>query len=265
MKQRMPVLFVSHGAPDALLKAPDTVNAWREIGRHIPKPQGILAVSAHWETSVPTVSLAVAPETIHDFAGFSPELYQLQYPAPGAPSLAERTATLLSAVGIPAARHPDRGLDHGAWVPLTVIFAEADIPVTQLSLTHQDAAAHFALGQILTPLRDEGILIVASGAITHNFAWLDWRAANPSPPRPEALSFANWVGERLVTQNIPALLNYRTAPYGKEAHPTEDHILPLFVAMGAAGNDLPEQHRPAFAYGGLAMDAYAWGLRKPTC
>jgi 4,5-DOPA dioxygenase extradiol len=258
----MPVVFISHGAPDALLKAPDTVNCWREIGKRIPEPKGILVVSAHWETAVPTVSLAAAPATINDFSGFSPELHQMQYPAPGAPALAERTMSLLSSEGIPVAAHPNRGLDHGAWVPLSVMFPRAQVPVTQLSLTRQGTAAHFAMGRALTPLRNEGVLIVASGAITHNFGWLNRHASNTSPPLPKALAFADWVGEQLVAQNIPPLMDYRNARYGAEAHPAEDHILPLFVALGAAGDELSEQYRPAFTYGGLAMDAYGWGLRK---
>ncbi len=262
MTSRMPVVFVSHGAPDALLKAPDTVGCWREIAKRIPEPKGILVVSAHWQASVPTVSLAAAPATIHDFSGFSPELHQMHYPAPGAPALAERTMSLLSAAGIPTARHPDRGLDHGAWVPLSVMFPQARLSVMQLSLTRESTAAHFALGRALAPLREEGILIVASGAITHNFGWLDWHASTTSQPLPEALAFADWVGEQLVAQNIPALLGYRTALYGAEAHPSEDHILPLFVALGASGDDLTEQFRPAFTYGGLSMDAYVWGLQK---
>lgn len=260
MTSRMPVVFVSHGAPDALMRAPDTVNRWREISQRIPEPKGILVVSAHWETSVPTVSLAAAPETIHDFSGFSPELYQMRYPAPGAPALFKRTVSLLSAAGIPAALHPNRGLDHGAWVPLSVMFPRAQVPVTQLSLTRQDTAAHLAQGRALASLRDEGILIVASGAITHNFGWLDWHASSTSSPLPKARAFADWVGEQLMAKNIPTLLDYRSAPYGAEAHPSEEHILPLFVALGAAGDDLREHYRPAFTYGGLSMDAYAWGL-----
>lgn len=260
MTSRMPVVFVSHGAPDTLLKAPDTVGCWREIGQRIPQPKGILVVSAHWESSVPTVSLAATPATIHDFSGFPPELYQMQYPAPGAPALAERTVSLLSAAGIPAARHPSRGLDHGAWVPLSVMFAQAQLPVTQLALTRENTTAHFALGQALAPLRDEGVLIVASGAITHNFGWLDWHANDTTPAMPKALAFADWVGKQLAATNIPALLDYRSAPHGAEAHPSEDHILPLFVSLGAAGEEMPEQYRPAFTYGGLAMDAYGWGL-----
>jgi 4,5-DOPA dioxygenase extradiol len=258
MSARMPVVFVSHGAPDALLKAPGAVACWREIGRQLPEPKAILALSAHWEARVPTASLAGAPATIHDFSGFAPALYRMQYPAPGAPALAERTAALLSAAGISAALHPDRGLDHGAWVPLSAMYAKANLPVAQLSLTRQGAAAHFALGQALAPLRDEGVLILASGAITHNFAWLDWNAGNDRPALPKARAFADWVAEQLTARNVSALLDYRSAPHGAESHPSEEHLLPLFVALGAADADPPERYRPDFAYAGLAMDAYVW-------
>lgn len=260
MTSRMPVVFVSHGAPDVLLKAPDTVGCWREIAACIPEPKGILAVSAHWQASVPAVSLAADPTTIHDFAGFSPELYRMHYPAPGSPALADRVMSLLSAAGIPATGDSRRGLDHGAWVPLSVMFPQARIPVTQLSLTRQDTMAHVALGRALAPLRDEGILILASGAITHNFAWLDWQAGTAAPTLHKARVFADWVRDQLAKRHIDALTDYRAAPYGAEAHPGEDHILPLFVALGAASEEPAEQYRPAFTYGALAMDVYGWGL-----
>jgi len=257
MSTRMPVVFVSHGAPDALLKSPDAVACWREIGLRIPQPRAILAVSAHWEARVPTVSHAGAPATIHDFSGFSPSLYRMQYPAPGAPALAERVVSLLSAAGIAADLHPSRGLDHGAWVPLSVMFPKAQLPVTQLSLTRQGASAHLGVGQALAALRDEGVLILASGAITHNFAWLDWDAA-AGQALPQALAFTDWVGEQLAARDVPALLAYRDAPNGAASHPSEEHFMPLFVALGAADGDSPERYRPEFAYGGLAMDAYTW-------
>ena len=263
MSNRMPVVFVSHGAPDALLKAPDAVACWREIGQQISEPAAILVVSAHWEARQPTASLSGAPETIHDFAGFSPELYRMQYRAPGAPALAERAVSLLSAAGLAAELHPSRGLDHGAWVPLSAMYPQANIPVTQLSLVRNASTAiHFALGQALAPLRDEGVLIVASGAITHNFDWLDWHAQNDQAPFSQARMFADWVAERLDEKDDTALLSYRSAPYGAEAHPTEEHFLPLFVALGAANGDTPMRFRPHFAYGGLTMDAYLWRVSE---
>lgn len=255
---RLPVVFVSHGAPDALLQAPEAVACWRAIGRGLPRPAAILAVSAHWEARLPTASLSGAPETIHDFSGFSPQLHAMQYPAPGAPALAERTVALLSAAGTTAELHPARGLDHGAWVPLSAMFPQADVPVTQLSLVRNAGpAVHVALGQALAPLRDEGVLIVATGSITHNFAWLDWQADGQTP-LPQAQAFAEWVAEHASSGDVAALLDYRSAPHGAAAHPTAEHLLPFFVALGAADGDLPTRHQPPFAYGGLAMDAYVW-------
>jgi 4,5-DOPA dioxygenase extradiol len=258
MPTRMPVVFVSHGAPDALLKAPESVACWREIARRIPEPKAILAVSAHWEARVPSLSLSGAPATSHDFSGFDPALYRMHYPAPGAPALAERAASLLSGAGIAADLHPSRGLDHGAWVPLSAMYPMAHIPVTQLSLTRQDAAAHLALGRALAPLRDEGVLIVASGAITHNFDWLDFATGADQPPHPRAFAFADWVGKQLENGDVSALLDYRFTPNGAASHPSAEHFLPLFVALGASGGDPARRYRPAFTYGGLAMDAYVW-------
>lgn len=259
MPAHMPVVFVSHGAPDALLKAPDAVACWREIGQRAGIPSAILSVSAHWEARVPTASLAGAPTTIHDFTGFDPALHHMQYPAPGAPVMAERVVSLLSAAGIEAELHPNRGLDHGAWVPLSVMFPQANVPVTQLSLIRDGGpVAHYAIGQALAPLRDEGVLILASGAITHNFGWLDWRAGADSAPVHEARAFSDWLGGKLAERDIQAQLNYRLAPHGAEAHPSEEHFLPLFVALGAAGDQAPERYQPRFAYGGLSMDAYVW-------
>jgi len=258
MSARMPVVFVSHGAPDALLKSPDTVACWREIGNAISEPAAILVISAHWEARLPTVSLADAPETIHDFSGFSPELYRMQYRAPGAPALAERIVSLLSTAGFAVDRHPSRGLDHGAWVPLSAMYPQANVPVMQLSLVRNaSTATNFALGKALVSLRDEGVLIIASGAITHNFAWLDWHAQSDTQ-FPPAHIFTDWVATKLADQDVSALLNYRSAPYGAEAHPSEEHLLPLLVAMGAADGDASVRYRPHFAYGGLSMDAYLW-------
>lgn len=259
MSTRMPVVFVSHGAPDALLKAPDAVDCWREIGRQLPAPSAILVVSAHWEARQPTASLSGAPETIHDFSGFAAALQRMQYPAPGAPALAERAVSLLTVAGIAADLHPSRGLDHGAWVPLTAMFPQANVPVTQLSLIRNGSAAnHFALGQTLASLREEGVLIVASGAITHNFGWLNWQAQEDQAPMPQAEAFTDWVAERLAAQDSAALLTYRSMPHGAESHPTEEHFLPLFVALGAANGDMPIRFRLPFSYGALAMDAYVW-------
>ncbi len=260
MSVRLPVVFVSHGSPDALLTAPDALACWREIGDSIAMPGAILVVSAHWQARQPTASMAGAPATLHDFSGFAPELQRRRYPAPGAPALAERVVATLADAGITADLHPDRGLDHGAWVPLSVMYPHAAIPVVQLALARDGGpAAHLAIGRALAPLRDDDVLIVASGSITHNFDWID-RAAGPElEPLPAAAAFANWVGARWMEQDLAALVNYRSAPHGAAAHPTEEHFLPLFVALGAADGDAPRQYRPRFAYRGLAMDAYVAG------
>lgn len=259
MIPRMPVVFVSHGAPDALLKSPDAVKCWSGIARQIPAPVAILVISAHWEARQPTASLSGAPETLHDFSGFDPALYRLQYPAPGAPTLAERAVALLAEAGHAAALHPGRGLDHGAWVPLSAMYPHAGIPVTQLSLVRGgNPALHFSIGQALAPLREEGVLIVGSGAITHNFAWLDWQAGGKRESLPQAEAFSDWVAGRVQAHDIEALLTYRSDPWRAEAHPSEEHFLPIFVALGAGGDDLPLRRQPRFAYGGLAMDAYVW-------
>lgn len=263
MPARMPVVFVSHGAPDALLKAPDAVACWRGIGRQAPAPSAILAVSAHWEARNPTASLAGAPETVHDFSGFAPVLHRMQYPAPGAPALAERAVALLAAAGIAAELHPGRGLDHGAWVPLSAMYPRANVPVAQLSLIRGGSPAdHLALGCALAPLRDEGVLIFASGAITHNFAWLDWREEPAAAPLPQARAFADWVAAKLAAHDVPALLGYRATEHGASAHPTEEHFLPLFVALGVAAGDRPVRRQPGFSYRGLAMDAYVWQFSR---
>lgn len=263
MPTRMPVVFISHGAPDALLNAPEAVSCWREMGESLPDPSAILVISAHWEARQPTASLAGAPETLHDFSGFSPALHRMQYPAPGAPALAERVAALLASANIPVELHSTRGLDHGAWVPLSAMYPRASVPVTQLSLIRNGSPAqHYALGRALAPLRDEGVLILATGAITHNFDWLDWGNVGTRAV-PQAQVFADWVAAQLGARDVSALLAYRSAPHGADAHPDEEHFLPLFVGVGAAGDDLPLRHQPAFSHGGLAMDAYVWRDSRP--
>lgn len=246
-----------------MLKADEALACWRELGLAVPAPKAILAVSAHWQERVPTASMAEAPATLHDFSGFAAELYLLRYPAPGAPALAMRALALLAQAGIAAADDPERGLDHGAWVPLSVMYPQAQVPVAQLSLTHSGGpAAHFALGRALAPLRDEGVLILASGGVTHNFSWLNWDADEAQAPFAPAQAFADWVAERLAQGNSESLAAYRGTANGAAAHPSEEHFLPLFVALGAALGAVPytapRRCAPRFNYGALSMDAYLW-------
>ena len=250
---RMPALYIGHGAPP-LLDDPVRSGQLAAWAADLPRPKAILIISAHWESAPVSLSASGAP-LVYDFGGFDARYYRMTYETPDATALAQRIAAMMPA-SEPVHQHASRGLDHGAWVPLTAMFPQAQLPVAQLSVARQSPAAHFAIGRALTPLRDEGVLILASGAITHNFDWIDWRAAD-APPLPQALVFADWVADRLAAGDAAALLDYRRSADGATAHPTEEHLLPLFVAMGAGGAPLA-RHRPPFAYGGLAMDAYVW-------
>lgn len=254
----MPVLFLSHGAPTLPLDAGETGAAWRQLGAQLPKPVAILVISAHWETRIPTISRAVQPETIHDFSGFPEELYSLQYPAPGAPQMAEAAAQLLQQANIPVQLDDQHGLDHGAWVPLSIMFPQADIPVAQLSLQpEQEPAWHLALGRTLQPLRQQGVLIVGSGAITHNLrALFKHRQGEPAPAW--VTEFCDWIAARIKEGDLDALSAYRTlAPHAEQNHPSDEHLLPLFVALGAASRVSDARHlNRVMTYGLLAMDAW---------
>ena len=260
MTGRMPVVFISHGAPDALLNAPGAVSCWREIGEAWPEPSAILAISAHWEARQPTASLAGAPETLHDFSGFSPALHRMHYPAPGAPEVAARAASLLAQQGFATAQSPARGLDHGAWVPLHLMYPDADIPVAQVSLVRGAAPAeHERIGRALAPLRDEGVLIIGSGSLTHNL--YEFRGEPIDAAAPEWVSaFGDWMKASLDAGHLQALREYRTrAPHAERNHPTEEHLLPLYVALGAAGGSAKaERLHASYEYGILAMDVYAF-------
>ncbi|HET8708582.1 MAG TPA: class III extradiol ring-cleavage dioxygenase [Pseudomonadales bacterium] len=256
---RMPALFVSHGAPDILLHRGKTLALWDELGQTLPTPAAILVVSAHWTTPNPLVSSAAHPRTIHDFGGFPRELYQIHYPAPGSLALAQRVEALLADASIPIQRDPAYGLDHGAWVPLTHLYPDANIPVAQLSVQPgRGPEWHFKLGQALAPLREENILLLASGAVTHNFAWLSALSQGIYPP---AGQFTEWVAEKIALKDWAAMLNYRlVSQYGAEAHPTDEHFLPLFVALGSMlPDEVATRFTPEFTYGALAMDAYQFG------
>lgn len=254
----MTTLFVSHGAPTLVLEPGETGIMLASLAASLPRPAAILVVSAHWDTRVANVSLAAHPATIHDFAGFPAAMYAIHYRAPGAPALANKVIELLAENGIPAQAHADRGLDHGAWVPLSLMYPDADIPVTQLSIQSRSTpAAQFALGQALRPLHTENVLILASGAITHNLS--DFFSGNrDAAPLAYVNTFADWVAGQLASEQTQTLLNYRIEnSKGIQAHPSEDHLMPLFVAVGSA-QGIPKRYTPETTYGILAMDAYVW-------
>jgi 4,5-DOPA dioxygenase extradiol len=255
---RLPTFFLSHGSPMHAVEPGAAGEAWEALGKTLPRPRAVLIASAHWESSVPMLTGNRQPATIHDFGGFPAELYELRYPAPGAPDLATRTVALLKDAGITAGIDGCRGLDHGAWVPLLRMYPAADVPVVQVSVQPGlGTAHHLRLGQALAPLAAEGVLIIGSGHTTHNLR--DWMT-NPRRQEPlrYAQAFADWVRDRLQAHDAAALVAYRErAPEAARAHPTEEHFLPLFVALGAAGN-APQVDRivDGFEAGALAMDSY---------
>jgi 4,5-DOPA dioxygenase extradiol len=251
----MPTIFVSHGSPTLILDDVPARAFLASLGRQLPRPKAIIAVSAHWDTDVPAVSLARKPETIHDFYGFPEALYRLRYNAPGAPELAERVAKFTG-----AAHDPHRGLDHGAWVPAMLGWPEADVPIFQLSVQPEESPAHhIALGRNLGSLREEGVLVMGSGSATHNLRALV-RGGGELEPEPWAKAFDDWLAETLEKGDEAALADYRAqAPYAREAHPTDEHFLPLHVAYGAAGEGAHGRalHR-SFTLGNLSMASYAF-------
>ncbi len=256
--ERLPILFVSHGSPSLVIEDCPARDFLHGLGGTLATPRAIVAVSAHWATREPAVSGAAHPETIHDFYGFPEVLYRIRYAAPGAPEIAARVAKLITAAGFACAIDPKRGLDHGAWSPLLLIYPQAQIPVIQLALQpHRGPAHHFRLGAALAPLRDEGVLIFASGGVTHNLGAI--RGPGGAPP-PWVSGFAEWVTETVEAGRSAELVNYRSrAPYAAENHPSEEHFIPLIVAAGAAGEGARGRCLHAsYTYGVLSMASYAF-------
>ncbi len=253
-----PTLFVSHGAPDLPLRPSAAQTFLKGLTDKLDPPTAILCVSAHWGSRTPQLSSSPQPPTIHDFSGFPQELYQLSYPAPGDPELASRVADLLQAAGFAATLDHQRGLDHGAWNPLLMIYPEAQIPVVQLSIQPgRDPEHHYRLGQVLTPLRQANVLILASGSITHNLSY--FRRHQFDDPAPAWVNeFAEWLQQALQEDRLEDLFHYREiAPFAVVNHPTDEHLLPLFVALGAGG--LAHLLHSSITYGILNMGAYGFG------
>lgn len=256
----LPSLFVSHGAPTLALDDGPARRFLAGLGARLARPRAVLAISPHWATDEISVTAAPSPPTVHDFFGFPAPLYALRYPAPGAPALAARIAGLLEAAGYSVHLDVDRGYDHGAWVPLSLLYPAADVPVLQLSIgAAKSSAWHWQLGRSLRPLRDEGVLVLGSGSMTHNLAdFHRFRDDVEHAVEPYAEAFTAWFAQRLAARELDALLAWRElAPEAARAHPSDEHLLPLFVALGAAGVAWSAQrlHR-GFMHGAIAMDAY---------
>lgn len=261
----LPTLFVSHGAPDVAIAETEANRFLRTLGAELPKPAAIVVASAHFEaTGRVLVTADEAPETIHDFGGFDPRLREMRYRAPGDPALARRIAGILGDRGFDAEPVTERGYDHGTWVPLALAFPDADIPVVQVSIDPaQGPAHHLALGEALSPLRGENVLVVGSGSFTHNLreAFAHVRSGERGAATPDWVNaFAEWMSERLVSADRSALVEYRSrAPFARENHPTDEHLMPLYVALGAAG---PTAHarrlHDSRDFGVLSMAAFAF-------
>src|SRR5215212_5176967 len=259
---RLPTLFVSHGAPNLVLHNTEAKRFLEGFGAALPRPKAILVASAHFDAPVPLTTVDARPETIYDFRGFEPELYRMTYPAPGSPELAERTAQLLAQSGFAARAVSGRGFDHGTWVPLTLMYPQADIPMVQLSIQSRAGPEHhLELGEALAPLAEEGVLVIGSGALTHNLHEFFRGGYAPDAPAPDWVSgFGEWMRERIEAGARDDLVRYRErAPHGAANHPTEDHLPPLFVALGAAREGRGRRVHTSQEYGGLMMDAYQFG------
>ena len=260
MSDRLPALFVSHGSPMIALENEPWGGALKQFAASIPKPRAVVVVSAHFEAPSPIrVTASRAPETIHDFSGFPAQLSRIQYVSPGDPELAQRIRNLLGKSGLAATLDSRRGLDHGAWVPLRFLFPKADVPVVQVSQplprTPQDA---LKIGGALSPLRQDGVLLLGSGGIVHNLRKID-PADDPTRVATWAHAFDEWMAARLEQMDVTAIAGYREAAPGAESSvPTSDHFDPIFFVLGsAAPGERVQSLYEGFRYGSLSMRSFA--------
>lgn len=253
-----PSLFISHGSPMLALEPGESGPALARLAAEMPRPRAIVIVSAHWESTELLVNANPQPETWHDFGGFPAALFAVQYPAVGLPELSTEVVELLKAAGLPASTTTQRPFDHGVWVPLSLMYPSADIPIVQVSLpTRAGPALQTRVGQALASLREHGVLIIGSGSITHNLRELDWHAG-PESVEPWAKAFRDWMIEKLASNDEAALHDYRTqAPNAVRNHPSDEHLLPLYFARGAGG-EFSVAHK-GFTMGALGMDIYRFG------
>lgn len=254
-----PSLFISHGSPMFALQPGRLGPQLARLGAGLPRPRAVLVLSPHWMTRGIEVQAGATPATLHDFGGFAPALYNLAYPAPGAPELVDEVQALLTTGGFLSQTTTAGGFDHGVWVPLLHLFPEADIPVLQLSQpATRDPLQLFALGEALSSLREAGVLIVGSGSLTHNLH--EFRSGTDEDNY--ANEFSNWIWQRLAAGELDLLFDYRAqAPHAARAHPTNEHLLPLFFALGAAGADRSRITRleGGVSHGVISMDSFVFG------
>ncbi|MBK6004712.1 dioxygenase [Ramlibacter ginsenosidimutans] len=257
----LPSLFLSHGAPTFAIDPGLAGAQLRALGKAIGKPAAVVVVSPHWMTRGVQVTAAARPETVHDFGGFPRALYAIDYPAPGAPALAARVQEVLRLAGVAASLDAQRGLDHGAWVPLLHLYPEADVPVVQVSLpVGTDASGALELGRALAPLAREGVLVIGSGSLTHNL--YEFRMGDDHEAA-YAREFSAWIRDAVEHGDVERLQHaLERAPHAARAHPTSEHFLPLLVAAGAAGSLSPATVLDGgIRHGVLAMESYMFGQR----
>jgi len=253
-----PALFVSHGSPMVALETDAYPQALKAFGESLVPVRAVVVVSAHWETlNAVHVTAAEAPPLIYDFGGFPEPLYHLKYPSPGSPELARDIVARLGAASVPAVADAGRGLDHGTWIPLRLALPSARTPVVQVSLPWGASAADVAkLGEVLRPLRSEGVLLMGSGGITHNLRRLAWQDKS-APAASWAGEFDAWVGAKLAVRDFTGVQAWTSAPHARLAHPSAEHFLPLFFVLGAA---LPEDRLTpvfeGFHYSSLSMRSF---------
>jgi len=265
----LPSLFVSHGSPMIALE-PGAAGAFMQrlgpaIDASFGRPRAILAISAHTAAREPVLLAGARHQAVYDFGNFDPRLNQMRYDAQGAPELAKQVASLLAQAGQPAHVLDEGGLDHGIWTALRYIYPDADIPVLPLAFVpSRSPQEQFALGAALAPLREQGVLVLGTGSITHNLRRVfagGLRAAPDQPEIAESAGFRGWMRARSAERDWNALFDYRRlAPHAVDMHPTDEHLLPWFVAAGAGGRDAtPQRLHDSVTFGSLAMDAYAFG------
>lgn len=265
MAHRMPTYFISHGGgpwpwiPQMRAQFHNLEASLKQMVADLPKPpKAVLVISGHWEADSFSVMGSPNPTMEYDYSGFPPETYQIVYPAPGAPTLAARTAELITAAGLPTAIDPDKGFDHGTFAPLFIMYPDARIPVYQVSLRKgYDPAEHLALGRALAPLRDEGVMIIGSGLSYHNLRQFGPQAKIPSE------AFDAWLAEaaaRDPAARTQALLDWEAAPYARICHAQEDHLVPIFAALGAAENEPATRiYHDRDLMGGVTASSYRFG------
>lgn len=253
-----PSLYISHGSPMLALEPGASGPALARLATEMPRPDAIVIVSAHWESDELLVGGNPQPDTWHDFGGFPRALFEVQYPAPGNPELAAQVVSLLQANALPARIDSTRPFDHGVWVPLSLMYPQADIPIVQISLpTRGGPALQARVGKSLSGLRERGVLLIGSGSITHNLRELDWHAG-PESVQPWAQVFRDWMIDKLAANDEAALQDYRRqAPNAVRNHPSDEHLLPLYFAR-SAGGPFSIAHQ-GFTLGALGMDIYRFG------